>query len=605
MNQSARLSLLALVFSALVIAYFGGVFYPKWTKPETEATIGWDVSGYYAYLPAAFIYHDMKKASFLDSVMIPKYRSTPNNIQGFTHKSGNYVFKYPIGQALQFMPWFFAANALASPLGYPADGFSLPYQVAISWGSFLVAFLGLWVSRKSLLNYFSDKATALSLLLLTFGTNYLNYSAIDNAMTHNWLFTCYALVIYFSIRYYRSPSYKWAVLIGLFCGWAMITRPTEVIIVLIPLLWGVYNRTTLRGRISALKTYFPQYLAAAVALVAVGFIQLAYWKYAGGEWVIYSYEDQGFTWLHAHIGRVLFSYRAGWLTYSPAMGFALIGMYFLAKKHTELFPTAIFYFLINLYIVSAWAIWWYGGSLGMRALVQSAALLLFPMTAFWEWILQSKGRTLLATALSVFFIWMNLWWTFQAHKPNGAFASEQMTKAFYWKVIGKDTFEHEWLKLLDTNELYEGGSKYAVDTLAVERFEADTDRVSLNPVLKGQKSAFLNKDNQFTKAITCPPCKSDHDWITIACTVKCAPKEWNWWRMTQLICQFKAQDKVVKNAMIRVQRLVDGEEEKQIWLDVKVPREAYDSIKVYLWNADSDKTVYVDDLSIIAYKSAP
>lgn len=156
--------------------------------------------------------------------------------------------KYASGQALQFLPWFLVAHTLAKPLGYPADGFSPPYQIAISWGSLLVAFLGLWVARRNLLFYFSDKVTALSLIAIVGGSNYLNYASIDAAMTHNWLFTAYSFLIYCTIRFYQSPSLKWAMLIGLFVGWAMLTRPTEVIALLIPLLWGVYNRKTLRER---------------------------------------------------------------------------------------------------------------------------------------------------------------------------------------------------------------------------------------------------------------------------------------------------------------------------------------------------------------------
>ena len=50
-----RLSLYAWLFGCAIILAGGLFYYPKWQKPDTEATIGWDVSGYYAYLPAAFI----------------------------------------------------------------------------------------------------------------------------------------------------------------------------------------------------------------------------------------------------------------------------------------------------------------------------------------------------------------------------------------------------------------------------------------------------------------------------------------------------------------------------------------------------------------------
>ena len=80
--------------------------------------------------------------------------------------------------------------------------------------------------------------TAITLILLAFGTNYLNYSGIGGAHTHNWLFTIYALLIHFSIRWHRKPSYLDSIAIGVCVGLAALTRPTDIISFLIPLLWG-------------------------------------------------------------------------------------------------------------------------------------------------------------------------------------------------------------------------------------------------------------------------------------------------------------------------------------------------------------------------------
>jgi len=48
--------------------YAGMVHYPKWRMQKTEATIGWDVTGYYSYLPAIFIYKDLKQLSFYSKI---------------------------------------------------------------------------------------------------------------------------------------------------------------------------------------------------------------------------------------------------------------------------------------------------------------------------------------------------------------------------------------------------------------------------------------------------------------------------------------------------------------------------------------------------------
>ena len=117
------------------------LYYPKWKKSSTEATLSWDVSGYYMYLPAIFIYKDIKQCGFFHDVR-QKYRFTPDFQQAYRdHKSGNYVMKYSIGQALHYSPFFLIAHIWASNSEhYEADGFSLPYQFMISLGSLLISF---------------------------------------------------------------------------------------------------------------------------------------------------------------------------------------------------------------------------------------------------------------------------------------------------------------------------------------------------------------------------------------------------------------------------------------------------------------------------------
>ena len=52
-------------------------------------------------------------------------------------------------------------------------------------GALLIALFGLWILRLVLLRWFSEGITGLVLVLLVIGTNYLDYSAINGAMTHN------------------------------------------------------------------------------------------------------------------------------------------------------------------------------------------------------------------------------------------------------------------------------------------------------------------------------------------------------------------------------------------------------------------------------------
>ena len=288
-------SIFAYIMACLLI--IGVAFaYPKWKLGGSNATISWDVTGYYLYLPATFIHQDLAKLGFKEEMM-KKYRPAGSFYHAVQLENGNYVMKYPIGLAIQMFPSFLLGLFIAKIGAYPIDGFSYPFQLCITWGSIIVAFIGLWFSRKILLRYFDEKVTAVTLLLLAFATNYLNYAAIDGAMAHNHLYTLYSLLIWNTIKWYESPSFKRSIVVGAIIGLATITRPVEIISVLIPLLWGLEDLKALKDRFNFWIQHLPKIGIAMLITILVGSIQMIYWKKYSGDFLFYSYEDQGFDWL--------------------------------------------------------------------------------------------------------------------------------------------------------------------------------------------------------------------------------------------------------------------------------------------------------------------
>lgn len=78
-------SLWVFIFSVFFISAIGFWYCPKWNFKDAEATIGWDVSGYNLYLPAIFIYLDVKELKFFLEIM-KKYRPTPDIQQASVDK---------------------------------------------------------------------------------------------------------------------------------------------------------------------------------------------------------------------------------------------------------------------------------------------------------------------------------------------------------------------------------------------------------------------------------------------------------------------------------------------------------------------------------------
>jgi len=583
----------AVLFSIIFILGVHLLYETSWKRETIFATLTWDVNGYYSYLPSAFIYKDLKTCESRHEIF-KKYRPNIQFDAAFVHEaSGNYVMKYPMGQAVQFAPFFAIAHLWASNSSvYPADGYSFPYQLLISLGALLLTIIGLLFLRKVLIIYFGETETALAILIIAIGTNYLSYTAIKGAMTHNNLFSICALLIYLSILFYRRPSNIKALFIGLLLGLAALTRPTEIIMCLIPLCWGinVFSKTSRKERLQFFKTHQSKMLLAVLTCLAVGSLQLFYWKWASGDWIVYSYQDQGFSWLKPHLKKGFFSYRAGWFIYTPVMIFALIGFLFLKRYAKSIFFICALYVALHIYITFAWDIWWYGGSLGQRAMIQAYPVLAFPLAACMKRLQRANYLKWLAGIAILFFTYLNLWYTHQAHH-GGLLHAGQMTKAYFWKTIGTYERNPEHLKLLDTNQFFDGERLDVKQIVVLDEQNANT------PV----RSEDLNSLSKYVQGLyfSVPlTSEDDFDWIRVSARFHCEAKEWNLYKMAQLAVRFDLKGVQKRTKFIRLHRLIDHKETKKLFLDVKKTDQEFDNVRVVLWNGSGTKTMNFDNLRV-------
>lgn len=432
-----RFSLIIFYLLSLVIV-ISRLTFPRWLTYDVLSILSWDVFGYYLYLPATFIYHDLGISDFswLQQIL-DTYHPTNGFYQAYIGPAGDYVMKYPMGLAIIYAPFFFIAHLFSGILGFPSDGFSLPYQFSVAMGCLLYTIAGLWFLRKILLTYFSEGVTAITMVLIVLGTNYFQLTAYDGAMVHNALFTIYTLIIWLTIMWYKKPSWGFSIFLGLLIGLAIIIRPTEIISALIPILWGIYNKETLQRKWKLVTSNWSQVTIIVVMVFLAGFIQLIYWKIYAGSWLYYSYEpSEKLEWIAPYLWLVLVSFKKGWLIYTPMMLFALIGFYRLGKKFKPVFYVVFLFTVVNILIVASWPTWWYGGSFGQRAMMHSYAILVFPLAALVQWLFSKKAWIKLPVLIIlIFLILLNLFQTWQY--MNFLIEPTLMTREYYWRMFGK------------------------------------------------------------------------------------------------------------------------------------------------------------------------
>src|SRR5687768_7270966 len=379
-RQYSKTVLFVIVASMALIRLYYTV-----SEPNTAKILTWDAFGYYLYLPGQFIYHDLKKMDWVSEVN-NKYQTTGSLYQLSKElPTGNRVIKYFLGVSLLYSPFFGIGHLTAGIFNYPQDGFSAPYQIAICFAALFYAFIGLYVLRWVLLRYFSDTVTSITLVLVALGTNYAQYVSVNSGMSHGYIFTLYAFLLAATVAWHERPSLIRASLVGLLVGLGILSRPTEAVMLFIPLLYGTHQLISKKEKWLLVRQH-PSHIAAAIGCCILAlFPQLLYWKFVTGHWIY----DVGSKWTFLQPNwQVLFGWEKGWFIYTPVAILMVLGLYYLRRN--PFFWSVLTYFILNVWIVTAWDDWRYGASYSSRALVQSYAVMSLPLAIMIERIISHK-----------------------------------------------------------------------------------------------------------------------------------------------------------------------------------------------------------------------
>ena len=390
--------------------------------------LDYDAGGYYAYLPSAFIYHDLGRADSLQHLALAAGRPEERGL--YTLPNGRVISKYPLGVALGQLPWFTGAHTFARlTQRYRPDGFSRPYQQSVMLAGLVYGLLGLWVVRKLLLHFFDDRTTMWALAGIGLGTNYFNYTTYDAGMSHAALFMWQAALLYCTVRWYDTFRPRWAVGMGLFLGLAILCRFTEALYVIIPLTWGITSWAALRQRPALLLAHWQQLRLAAAVGAAVLSLQALFWYAVSGHWVVDSYSVEHFYFSQPHVLDGLFSYRKGWLLYTPLVALMLLGLIAAWRHLPAVVVPTLALLPVLLYVTFSWEAWWYGGGFGARPLVSLYPLLALPLAALLR-ARQRPGLPVVQAAVA-FCICLNLWQTWQY--AAGILLFDNNTAELYWR----------------------------------------------------------------------------------------------------------------------------------------------------------------------------
>ncbi|UKN03639.1 glycosyltransferase family 39 protein [Paracrocinitomix mangrovi] len=424
--------------------------------------LSWDTIGYYSYLTELFTDGSIhiENLSYYEHI-VDTYDNSNTLYQFITLENGAIITKYTSGWSIVNSPFMLIAHLFAGWFGYAQDGYSDPYQIALFVSSLFYTLLGLIVMRKVLLHFFSDKLTALLLVILVLGTNYLhtNYSCIGTV--HVYLFPLYALLLLFTIKFHQNKRIKYSIILGVILGLMMLIRPTEIIAILIPLLYGI---NSFKSFLLRFKQYFksPYYYALSLTIIGIYGIQMLFWYKTTGSPLVYTYLNpaEGLDFDKPHLLEVLFSFRKGWLIYTPIMIFVLIGIYRSYKLKNQLYFSFSIFLILYLYVTSCWTSWWYAGSFSLRQLEHIYPICLL-LIGFSIYQLKPAIQKFNLSVIGIFIL-LNLFQTWQFQ--NGILHMSRMSSAYYFSIFGQTsapTEKQKSLLLIDRSlENFENKSAY-------------------------------------------------------------------------------------------------------------------------------------------------
>lgn len=316
--------------------------------------------------PEVVYYYDMLPAAFQKGIQSAVPASLPT-----------------IGTAISYLPFYALAELAARLAGFPADGYSAPYQFAVQLSSLVYFVIGLIFLGKLLRLHFAGHVASIALVIVVFGTNAFYYLTGGAGMPHALSFMLTVLYLYQVIAWHQLRNMSSAVQLGLLLGAVLLVRPLNGLLLIVFVFYDVRRWKELVARFKLFARKSPQLLVILITATAVMVPQFLFWKHSGGAFLPGEVLDaEGYHFKRPHVLQGLFSFHKGWLVHAPLMAMSIAGFFFMRGMMRMYAWSVPVFFLVYIYVVFSWWCWWHGPSFGQRALIDIYGVLAVPLGAF-------------------------------------------------------------------------------------------------------------------------------------------------------------------------------------------------------------------------------
>jgi hypothetical protein len=358
-----------------------------------KASIRGDGIGYYAYLPTVAGNHSLDMRPTFDRFLnagVPAW--SPNlNIRLPNGLTANYK---QVGSAVMAAPFYLLTEiALGITPEREDPALSAPYQLAFTAASLFYALLALFLLFRFVRELWGNWSAGLAVIAATFTTPLVAYIFFEPSYSHN--FSVAAITVFALLLYKTTEGRAWWqwLALGIVGGVMVITHVQEILfLALVPAeaIWLIWRRR-----------WSPRLLPGYGLLAVGGLIgvlpQLLEDRLVYNRLLPPSAPNISFDFAHPKLLQLLLSTHHGWLSWSPFVLVALLGLPLVVRR-LGWFATALIAIGIGELILNAsLSDWWGGLGFGSRRLTDQTLLLTLGFAAAFNWL---RSRRLAGLAIA-------------------------------------------------------------------------------------------------------------------------------------------------------------------------------------------------------------
>jgi hypothetical protein len=328
----------------------------------------------------------------------------------------------PVGTAILWSPFYAAGHLAAAVTGAPADGFSRPYLVAVTYASALFGLLALLFSAAVARSLIRAPATA-AIWVVWFGTPLLFYMYVAPGFSHAASAMSVSLFLWLWLKVRDRWTLRGTAALGAVAGLLPMVREQDAFFVIGPALdfarfaWQTRqigrSTTVTRPSLVALALSGAVGLLTAIVVVAPQFFA---YNALNGHFGPTAPVARTMSWSSPHFAGVVLSPEHGLFFWTPLAALAIAGLCWwtfsrasaAAVEARWLGRLFLLLVVLQIYVSGAVESWTVAGSFGQRRFVALTPILVVGLTALLAAVRPHRRWRLGVLSALALGIWWNV-----------------------------------------------------------------------------------------------------------------------------------------------------------------------------------------------------